>query len=1162
MGLERIEVENFKSYLGVHVIGPFDRFTCIVGPNGSGKSNVMDAVMFCLGVGSRYLRGSSARSLINSKCNHCSVTLYIEGCGERRSFQRHVNWEGRSSYFVDSENASYERFKEVVEGMNLLVDARNFLVFQGDVGVIGGMMPMELSRLFEEMSGSVKLKDVYEEKQRVQARAVSECASLFEEKKEVMSRMKEAEEARAQEDVFRKLIERKHRIQEEMVLHEIQIRKARRKDADDEVSRLEAESRRMQEFMDDKEREVEVYRGKISEMRREYFEVDAHLSRQREMLAERRARKYEVEQERDKRRARAVEIEMEIRGKKDAADAKRQEIERRRKEVEAVDGGYEEMCKEEERRRRRLQGIEEKKDVIEEKEREFLQACGEDLEDLSGLDLEMFSKKMLLDDCRERMEKLEEKGSELRQMVEEKRKARMNVLVKIDALERSESELCGRISLHERRYRELVSEEKRRNEELSWILGEILRTKGRRKIDSRRSMIQGAVETLKGMFPGVYGRVVDLVKATQDRYEIALSVLLGSHDQSVIVDTERTAMSCINFIKEKRLCKMTFLPIESIRDGSEGRGAGNASWEVEEYGGAVRRAVDAITYDGKYRKVVSFLFREKLIADSVEIARDICYGREIKASVCALDGTYIHGGGSLMSGGGVGRNKFQEDELDELMGRRIRVLEELRKIQDAKGEVSHVEICRERIEMWRRSKALEMEALRELDSCIEELELQRTENGRLVKEAEESLECVLRDIGVSEGRMKELEERIRKAESSVFRGIFPNDYFRSFGEYKEARENEVFALRTMEYEGVKAKAELRIEVLRQEIEDLDEEVERLRREAEDLNKEPDGGLGDVDAMCKDLASLEERRKRSLETFEKARDEFKEVNEEFRRLVEQKNKLDQGIVSGTSSRERLEEEIKDLLSFAALEEIEVPCIGCRRPASGVSVDEIDFSGLEGSIEDLKRELEEINQKINSRVPLAKAERGGDLARYMEINAEYERRKAIAIAAKNEFNEVKKRRAHMFMECFEKVNKEISRIYKSLTMTETAEGNAYLVLENTSEPFKEGIRFHLMPPNKRFREVRLLSGGEKTMAVLSLLFSFHAYKPAPFYMFDEVDSALDKINASRIVSFIVSSNAQFILITLKPALFQHSDGLVGVYRDPHEGVSKVLTYRLND
>lgn len=1162
MGLERIEVENFKSYLGVHVIGPFDRLTCIVGPNGSGKSNIMDAITFCLGIGAGQLRARSARGLINGKCRYASVALCVSFLGARRMLKRWVNHEGRSSYFVDGQSVGHEGFLAVVSGMNLLVGVRNFLVFQGDVNGIGSMMPMELGRLFEEMSGSIEVKEEYEEKQRAQEKAVRECARLFEERRELMARMKEASEVREQEDVLKGLVERREVVQRGVVLHELREKDAATREMGKEVERLEGESRQMQGLVEDKEKEVEEHRGRINKVRQEYFEADAEVSRRKEMVRERRERRWSAEEDRNKRRVRGVEIEMEIRNKEEMMRGRQKEIARRRGELEAMDGGYSLLLKEEEERKARVSGMEQSKELVEKKEEELFRLCGEDLASLRELDLGMFSKKMLRNDYMERMKELGGRIEELRGMIAEKKTIRMNIGVKIDALSRSEEDLRRRMSSSEQRYERLVCEEKERNSELSNVVGEILRIKGRRRIDTRRATVQGAVDTLKGMFPGVYGRVVDLIRATQERYEVALSVLLGAHDQSVVVDTEATAMACINFIRDKKLCKMTFLPLQGIRCGEE-RAEEALRREMEGYGGRVRRASDAITYDGKYRKVVLFLFGEKLIADTLEIARDICYGKGLRKNVCTLDGVYIHGGGNLISGGGGGRNKFEEDELDKLMARRARIVEDLRRIQDCKNELSHVEIWRERAEVWRKSREAEMAMQEELEVSIGMLETKLAESDKELGETSEALRCVEEEIGRSEDKGRRLQERIEKAEAEMFCGIFPNEHFGSYEEYREARDCDSFGSRAAEYESARAKVELRIESLSREVADLERDIEALRSEAKGLDRELLRSVEDLSALENELVVFEETRKAKLDMFEKMREGFRRLNDEFRGLVGRKNEIDRGIVCCTSARERLMEEVRSCLSFAALEEIELPCRGGGLSRSIGSVEEIDFSGMTGSGAELRRELEEINQKIDSQVPLIRVEeRGEDRGKYTRVNEEYERLKAAAIAAKNELNDAKRRRTHLFMECFERVNKEVARIYKSLTMTETSEGNAYLALGNTAEPFKEGIRFHLMPPNKRFREARMLSGGERTMAVLSLLFAFHAYRPAPFYVFDEIDSALDKTNVARVVSFMMSCDAQFVLITLKPALFQHANGLVGVYKDPHEGTSRVLTYRLDD
>ena len=140
-----------------------------------------------------------------------------------------------------------------------------------------------------------------------------------------------------------------------------------------------------------------------------------------------------------------------------------------------------------------------------------------------------------------------------------------------------------------------------------------------------------------------------------------------------------------------------------------------------------------------------------------------------------------------------------------------------------------------------------------------------------------------------------------------------------------------------------------------------------------------------------------------------------------------------------------------------------------------------------------------------------------------------------------------RLQLFNGAFKHISTQIDHIYKQLTGDNNL-GEAYLTLENTEEPYADGIRFHAKPPGKRFLDMDQLSGGERTIAALSLLFAIHSYRPSPFFILDEVDAALDHGNVQRVTRFLQSQkNIQFIVISLKATLYEKADALVGVYRD---------------
>lgn len=170
--IARLEVANFKSYGGAHVVGPFRRFTAVVGPNGAGKSNLMDAISFVLGVGSRQLRSTQLRDLVHKppvapeSPLRASVTLVFEldeSDGQPRQelrFTRAISEKGIGAYRLDDRDVSFDAYQQRLKDIGVLVKARNFLVFQGDVESVAAKSPEELAKLFEQISGSDELRCV------------------------------------------------------------------------------------------------------------------------------------------------------------------------------------------------------------------------------------------------------------------------------------------------------------------------------------------------------------------------------------------------------------------------------------------------------------------------------------------------------------------------------------------------------------------------------------------------------------------------------------------------------------------------------------------------------------------------------------------------------------------------------------------------------------------------------------------------------------------------------------------------------------------------------------------------------------------------------------------------------------------------------------------
>jgi len=185
---------------------------------------------------------------------------------------------------------------------------------------------------------------------------------------------------------------------------------------------------------------------------------------------------------------------------------------------------------------------------------------------------------------------------------------------------------------------------------------------------------------------------------------------------------------------------------------------------------------------------------------------------------------------------------------------------------------------------------------------------------------------------------------------------------------------------------------------------------------------------------------------------------------------------------------------------------------------------------------------------------------------ELDNNFAASRKEAAAAKQRLDDVTERRKDIFLAAFKNAASVIDDIYKDLTRSETYPmgGTAHLSLENAEVPFLHGVQFNTMPPAKRFRDINQLSGGERTVAALAFLFALWKVQPAPLFVMDEIDAALDNVNVTRVAEFIraQAQHVQFITISLKDTFYDKSDGLVGVYRNVEANSSGTVTFDLRE
>ncbi|XP_022640245.1 structural maintenance of chromosomes protein 1-like isoform X2 [Vigna radiata var. radiata] len=795
----------------------------------------------------------------------------------------------------------------------------------------------------------------------------------------------------------------------------------------------------------------------------------------------------------------------------------------------------------------------------------------------------------------ENLQQLRNRESELNSQEEQMRARREKIVDNSTKNKNGLDDLKKELRVMQDKHRD----SRKKYENLRLKIGEVedqLRELRADRYESERDVrLSQAVETLKCLFQGVHGRMTDLCRPTQKKYNLAVTVAMGKFMDAVVVDKESTGKECIKYLKDQRLPPQTFIPLESVR-------VKPIMERLRTLGGTAKLVFDVIQFDPSLEKAILFAVGNTLVCDDLEEAKILSWSGE-RFKVVTVDGILLTKSGTMTggtSGGMEARSKQWDDKKIEGLNKKKEQyeaeLESLGSIRDmhlkeseASGKISglekkiqYAEIEKSSIEDKLSNLSHEKKTIKERIECISP-ELKRLNDA----------------VNKSNEEIQKLEKRINEITDRIYR-----DFSKSVGvaNIREYEENRLKAAQTIAEERLhfssnlsKLKYQLEYEQNRDmssRILELEASLSALEKDLKRVQDREAAAKVAAEKSTEEVNQLKEEVKEWKSKSEECEKEILEWKKKASAATTNISKLIRLINSKEAQIEQLNVKKQEIFEKCELEQINLPIISDPMDTdNSVTAPHFDFDQLSRALKDkrhsdrdkiegdFKQKIDALVAEIERTAPNLKAldQYEALLEKERAVTEEFEAVRKEEREKTQRFNEVKQRRYQLFMDAFNHISGNIDKIYKQLTKSNTHPlgGTAYLNLENDDDPFLHGIKYTAMPPTKRFRDMEQLSGGEKTVAALALLFSIHSYKPSPFFILDEVDAALDNLNVAKVAGFIRSkscegartsqdpdggSGFQSIVISLKDTFYDKAEALVGVYRDSESGCSRTLTFDL--
>lgn len=1173
MYLKEIEIQGFKSFADKTKVVFDQGVTAVVGPNGSGKSNITESLRWALGESSvKSLRGGKMPDVIfagtesRKPLNYASVVVtldnqdgFIKDAGQEIKVERHIYRTGDSEYKIDGKKVRLRDIHDLFLDTGLGRDSFS-IISQGKVEEIFNSKPEERRAIFEEAAGVLKYKTRRKETESKLQQTQDNLDRLEDIIYELDNQIKPLEKQAATARKFIDLDSQRKGIYLDVLVAQIQANKA-------ELDLTEEELNQVQELLTSYYQKRESLELENQSLKKQRQDLQAEMAKDQTSLMDLTALISDLERKLALSKLETEQVALnkqEAQARLASLDEKRNALIQEKEEKEAnlsqLEANLAVNTKELNRLEAELVAFSDDPDQMIEQLRErfvvFLQEEADVSNQLTRIENDLENSRQQTQKQEEQLESLKEQLASAKSKASEQETALKSAKEKVQNLL---ADYQTHAKQEEEQKQAYQSQQNQLFDRLDSLKNKQAKAQSLENILKNHSNFYAGVKSVlqeKNRLGGIVGAVSEHL--TFDvRYQTALEIALGASSQHIIVEDEQAATKAIDFLKRNRSGRATFLPLTTIKARSI---SGQNQDVIAASPGFLGMADELVTFDAQLEAIFKNLLATTAIFDTVENARDAARKVRYQVRMVTLDGTELRTGGSYAGGANRQNNSiFIKPELEQLQKE---IAQEEKLLRQEEENLKLVQVALNEL-----SQTLETIKSQGEQARIEEqgLYLAYQQSSQQVEELETLLELQEKELnnlrgGDWQAEKEKCQERLsiiatekQKLESEIEEIKSNKNAIQERYQNLQEKLSQERLLKT-EMIGRKRYEVADIERINKELEYLDmeqDEIERLLQEKVDnLEKVDTELLAKQEAEAK---SQKEEIQQGLIRKQFELDDIEGQLDDIASHLEQARQQNEEWIRKQTRAEATKEKITDRLRYLQgqlTEEYQISYTEALEQANSLE----DLTVAEQEVKDLEKSIRSLGP-----VNLDAIEQFDEVHERLEfLNSQRD----DIISAKNllletitEMNDEVKER---FKSTFEAIRESFKVTFKQMF----GGGQADLILTE-GDLLTAGVEISVQPPGKKIQSLNLMSGGEKALSALALLFSIIRVKTIPFVILDEVEAALDEANVKRFGDYLnrFDKDSQFIVVTHRKGTMAAADSIYGVTMQ-ESGVSKIVSVKLKD